>query len=80
MGKGDHRRPADVDAQTFADNWERIFAKEAKESRDRIRNAIEEIFSAGGVDSLEEVPRATDEPGQAEDASPPGQSPHVEGS
>src|SRR3954470_20364518 len=25
-GKGDDRRPASVDEQTFSDNWERIFA------------------------------------------------------
>ena len=24
-GKGDDRRPASVDEQTFSDNWERIF-------------------------------------------------------
>lgn len=79
MGKGDHRRPSDVDAETFAENWERIFAKEAKESRDRIRKAIEDVFSEGGIADLEEVPRASGEPGQAEDESVAGQSPHVEG-
>ncbi len=31
MGKGSQRRPQVVDAQTFARNWERAFAPEAKE-------------------------------------------------
>ena len=53
MGKGDHRRPLDVDPQEFADNWERIFAKRKEESDRQIEEALlqhaEDVFSQSGV-------------------------------
>ena len=79
----------------YQDNWDRIFKKQAEdwarayeqrqeESDRQIEEALlrhaEEIFSERGIDSLKEVSRATGDSGQIEDASPPGQSPHIEGS
>lgn len=56
MGKGDHRRPLDVDPQEFADNWERIFKREQKEAKEVLENAMQEVFSKEGVDLLEDAP------------------------
>ena len=37
-GKGDAPRPISVDANTFADNWERTFGKKKKEVDDAVIN------------------------------------------
>ena len=80
MGKGDHRRPADVDAETLARNWEKAFGKRQKQAKQVLNDALQEVFSHGGIESLEPLPGAEEGNTEAGDSGYEGSSPHVEGS
>lgn len=42
MSKGDNRRPADVSAKEYADNWDRAFALHDSRAQ-QIRDAVEKV-------------------------------------
>lgn len=50
MSKGDHRRPASVDIEQFAKNWEAIFGKEKQEADNELRQALERAYVDDVVD------------------------------
>lgn len=39
MSKGSAQRPQEVDEQTFAENWARVFGEKTKEDEDSDRSA-----------------------------------------
>lgn len=45
MSKGSARRPADVDAESFAERWERTFVAAQPAPRDGARDAVSGVAS-----------------------------------
>ena len=83
MGKGDHRRPLDVDKEVFDNNWDKIFGKvqdDEQAARQALSDHLKEIFSAGGIEDIEEMPGSTESDQEARDSGHERPTPHVEGS
>ena len=58
-GKGDTPRPISVDANTFADNWERTFGKKKKEVSDTTLQAYNDERLVSKFDKLQKVNNVT---------------------
>ena len=64
-GKGDTPRPISVDANTFADNWERTFGKKKKEVDEKALQAYndERLVSKFDKQTGDHLPRDSEQGG-----------------